>query len=105
MYAYMCLSYICCIYAFKRLYIYDGKFLFLFFSINLSFVSEGPADDIDRGGGGAAFQGGGLNQGMNQGGDPGMEIYELYSLSRVVSTSKLAPDGLHKSEQQVRSAS
>ena len=61
-------------------YMISGKLLFLFFSITLSFVSEGPADDIDRGGGGAAFQGGGLNQGMNKGGDPGMEIYELYLL-------------------------
>ena len=34
---------------------------------------------------------------------PGMEIYELYSLSRVVSTSKLTPDWLRKSEQPIRS--
>ena len=33
----------------------------------------------------------------------GMEIYELYSLSTAVSTSKLAPDWLHKSEQPIRS--
>ena len=33
----------------------------------------------------------------------GMEIYQLWSLSRVVSTSKLAPDWLHKSEQPIRS--
>ena len=34
---------------------------------------------------------------------PGMEIYESWSLSRVVSTSKLAPDWLPKSEQPIRS--
>ena len=34
---------------------------------------------------------------------PGMEIYEFQSLLRVVSTSKLAPDQLHKSEQPNRS--
>ena len=34
---------------------------------------------------------------------PGMEIYECQSLSRVVSTSKLAPDWLHESEQPIRS--
>ena len=33
----------------------------------------------------------------------GMEIYELFSLSRVGPTSKLAPDWLHKSEQPIRS--
>ena len=33
---------------------------------------------------------------------PGMEIYELESLSRAVS-SKLAPDWLHKGEQPIRS--
>ena len=33
----------------------------------------------------------------------GTEIYELQSLSRVVSTIKLAPDWLHKSEQPIRS--
>ena len=33
----------------------------------------------------------------------GIEIYELQSLSRVVSTSILAPDWLHKSEQPKRS--
>ena len=32
-----------------------------------------------------------------------METYELQSLSRVVSTSKLAPDWLLKSEQPIRS--
>ena len=34
---------------------------------------------------------------------PGMEIYELKSLSRVGSTSMLAPDWLQKSEQPIRS--
>ena len=34
---------------------------------------------------------------------PGMGIYELYSLSRVVSTSKPGPDWLNKSEQPIRS--
>ena len=33
----------------------------------------------------------------------GMEIYGLRSLSRVVSTSNLAPDWLHKSGQPIRS--
>ena len=33
---------------------------------------------------------------------PGMEIYELKSLSRVVSTSKLAPDWLHNSEKPMK---
>ena len=32
---------------------------------------------------------------------PGAEIYELWSWSRVASTSKLAPDRLHKSEQPI----
>ena len=32
-----------------------------------------------------------------------MEIYQLQSLSRVVSTRKLTPDWLHESEQPIRS--
>ena len=35
--------------------------------------------------------------------DARMEIYELQSLSRVGSTSMMAPDWLHKSEQPIRS--
>ena len=37
------------------------------------------------------------------GGRQGMEIYELKSLSKVVSTSQLASDWLHKSEKPIRS--
>ena len=36
------------------------------------------------------------------GASPGMEIYELQSLSRDGSTSKLAPDWLHTSKQPIR---